>query len=130
MSEENGGSFIRKRIMTASEAVSLLTEKFPGVMKLVESPDELMIAAPFYAYERFASHVQSRIDDQAFLRSVGEFIDELASSNDPLLENILAVTLLEKLAENPSVIAAVKPHIGIQASNLLSDVERTLFGRI
>ena len=125
----NQPNFIQKRMLTASDAVSLLTHRFPVVSQTVASPDELRIAEPFYAYERFASLIQDRFRDQPFLRSVGVFIDELASSGDPLLENVLTVTILEKLAEQPTVAAALKTYIGPKAADLLERAEREVFGR-
>lgn len=99
------------------------------ILQLVGSPDELNTAEPFYAYERFASLVQEKFEDQTFLRSVGAFIDELALSGDPLLENVLTVGLLERLAERPTVTAALKPYVGAKASDLLKRMEREIFGR-
>ena len=115
--------------MTASDAVSLLLEKFPMMLQLVESPDDLLIAAPFHAYESFASEIERKLHDKAFLDSAASFINELAESGDPLLENVVTVSVLERLASDPSIAAEIKRYIGTRARDWMKRIERELFGR-
>lgn len=115
--------------MDASEAVSLLLNRFPVVRQLVGSADDLNLAPPFYAYERFAGEIHHRVNDETFMISVGEFINELADTNDPLLENVLWVTILEKIAEDPLVSTRTKGYLGLKAKEMLEEVEREFYGR-
>jgi len=115
--------------MTSAEAVALLVERFPMVLDLGESQQELVKTGAFYAYDRFASEAQNRVNDPNFLRLIGFFIDELAESKEPLLQELLIVSLLEKLAEEPKVAAKFEPHIGEKAKGLLKEVERKFYGR-
>jgi hypothetical protein len=92
---ENRPNFISVKTAGPKEAVSLLLERFPMVLDLGESREELEDTGPFYAYNQFASEVQKRVNDEDFLKAVCTFMDELAASNDPLLENLLTVSVLE-----------------------------------
>lgn len=127
-SNVNQPNFILKRTFTASEAVSLLTQRFP-ILSQTFSTEELKFDEPFSAYERLGSLVHDRFQDEPFLRTVAAFIDELASSDDPLLENVLNVSLLEKIAEEPTVASALKAYIGPKAADLLQSIEKEVFGR-
>jgi hypothetical protein len=101
--------------LTPAEAVSLLIERFPMVLDLGESREELIDTGPFYAFERFASEALKRKSDKNFLQLVGFFVDELAESKDPLLQELLVVSVLEKLAEDPNAAVKLIPHMGEKA---------------
>jgi hypothetical protein len=116
--------------MTASEAVSLLVTRFPALAEMVDGLDELQeLAPPFYAYELFAGDVAKRVHDNSFMNDVGGFIDELVSMKDPLIENVLWVSVLEKIAENPSAATEIKRYLGNEARTMLESVEREFYGR-
>jgi hypothetical protein len=122
---EGQPDFVLSGTKTPAEVVALLLDRFPGICELVESPDELLLAPPFHAYECFASQIHSRIDDQAFLRSVGTFINELAQSDDPLIGDVLVTSVLESVAEDPAVAEKIAAQIDENARALLRDAQRS-----
>jgi hypothetical protein len=68
-------------------------------------------------------------NDSAFLKSALGFIDELAVSGDLLLENVLIVSLLERLAVDRGLAHEIGRQLGERARRMLNDVERDMFGR-
>jgi len=116
--------FIRKPSVTSGEAVALLKRRFPQESQLFGSEEDPEIPQQFYAYERLAEEIQNRTGDVFFLESVTRFINELSLSKDPLLENLLVVSLLERLAADPVVVSAMRPHLENEALNFLNAVER------
>jgi hypothetical protein len=129
-SNEYRPNFILVKTVTPAEAVSLLVDRFPFMLDLGESLEELKETGPFYTYVLFGEQVKRKQNDAAFLRLVSGFIDELAASNDWLLEEVLVVSLLEKLAEDPGLAAKLDVLISEKARGWLKDVERVIYKRI
>jgi hypothetical protein len=85
---------------------------------------------PYYAYERLAALLVARSDDTLFFEAFCDLVDEMAQTGDPLLQDILIVSVLERIAEDARVAARLKQHIGSAGRDMLEAVERDLFGRI
>lgn len=128
-SNQSSPDFVLLKTCTPAEAVSLLVDRFPIMLDLGESLDELKETGPFYAYDRFGAEVTNRANDEEFLRQVCLFIDELAASKDLLLEDVLVVSLLETFAEDPAVAAKVEILVGEKARMLLKDIEQKIYER-
>lgn len=121
-----GPGFIWTKTLSSSEAVTMLIGKFPFMQQLIDEDD---FELPYAAYECFASEAHRRTQDPAFMKSVGAFIDELADSSDPLLRDILWVSVLGKIAEEPLVALESKKYINPKAAAMLDEVERGYYGR-
>ena len=126
--KRNEPNFILVPSSSPAEVVSLLLDRFPG-MRDVVCPDEDSLAEPHRVYDSFASQVIKRIDDRVFTQSVGEFIDELAKSKEPLIGDVLVISLLEGIAVSPDAAKAMSNLIGEPARDLLQDVEKKMYGR-
>jgi hypothetical protein len=126
--EEGRRDFILARARTPEEVIGFLLERFPAFASVVPS-DELDLAAPFHAYERFASYVRSRLADASFLGSVGKLIDEMAASRDPLMGDVLVTSLLEGIAEDSDAAFKISGFVGDKARDILTDIEEKVYGR-
>jgi hypothetical protein len=92
---------------TRLEVVSMLLERFPEVNSLISSPDKLEEST--IVYERFIGHVAERAGDEAFLGAVGEFISDLAECGDPLVQDVLVISIFENLVGNPAQADKISP---------------------
>jgi hypothetical protein len=115
--------------MTSKEAIGLLTERFPVIKTRVEDPDDLSVAEPYYAYGLLATEILDGAHPTKFLESACGFVNELAESQDPLLEEVLVVSVLEKVAEDRSLSDRIKPYLRENARLLLDRVEKEFYGR-
>jgi hypothetical protein len=129
MGEKENTDFVLVRTMTSREIVSLLLGRFPAMRELI-CPDEDYFDLHTCVYDSFAAEVVKRVDDQDFFKSVIQFIDDIADSKDPLLSNVLIVSLLEGIAADPEVARRVSAAADETARGLLRDVERTFYGRM
>jgi hypothetical protein len=120
--------FVIVRTKTPEEIVGLLLERFPAFGVSV-GVDDLDFAAPFLAYERFASYVRARSENRDLLSAIGKFTDELASMKDPLVGALLVTGLLESIAEDADVAQKIAITVGDQARSLLIEVEKKIYGR-
>jgi hypothetical protein len=115
--------------MNADTAIALLVDRFPEVLARVESPQDAFMAPPYLAYGLFAQEIVSKKQDEAFLNKASEFVDELAESGDPLLEEVLVLEILERVAEDASLANKLKAKIRERARNMMKQVEEEYFGR-
>ena len=127
--EKEGVNFVLVRTMTPREVVSLLLDRFPAMRDLI-CPDEDCFNEPTIVYDSFATEVVRRVDDRDFFGSVIRFIDDIAESRDPLLNNVLVVCLLEGIASDPDIARRVSGAVGETARMLLRDVERNFYHRM
>jgi|SRR3954447_3684353 hypothetical protein len=121
--------FTLVRTFTPAEALALLVKRFPLVVQLGESEEELSETGPYYAYGVFASEAAGRAADPEFVRELARFANELAQSGDPLLRDLLITTIFEELAVDPELAARLKNFLGLKARELLDAVEQDWFGR-
>jgi len=63
------------------------------------------------------------------MHSVVFFIDELAQSKDPLVENVLLVSLLEGIAVDARVARTISRNLSPHSRSLLHEVESKIYGR-
>ncbi len=127
--EKEGVNFVLVPTMTPREVVSLLLDRFPA-MRDVICPDEDCFSEPTIVYDSFATEVVRRVDDRDLFDSVIRFIDDVAESRDPLLNNVLVVCLLEGIASDPDIARRVSGAVGETARTLLRDVERNFYHRM
>ena len=127
--EKDGVNFVIVPTMTPREVVSLLLGRFPA-MRDVICPDEDCFNEETIVYDSFATEVVRRVDDRDLFDSVIRFIDDIAESKDPLLNNVLVVCLLEGLASDPDIARRVSGAVGETARTLLRDVERNFYHRM
>jgi hypothetical protein len=120
--------FILVRTMTPREVVCLLLNRFPAMRDLV-CPDEYCFELPTIVYDSFAKVVIERSGDPGFMQSVVPFIDELAESKDPLINEVLISCLLEGIAENEQVARMISRSISPKSRSLLHEVEINFYGR-
>lgn len=109
------------------EAVRLLKKRFPSIGEILG--DDPSLTDPFYAYERFGEEVRRRVHDQDFRRRVGDFINELQQSGDPLLQEVLVISLLENIAQDSNATVKIKEYVNSAVVSLLQDVETRIYGR-
>jgi hypothetical protein len=126
--KETTADFILVRTMTPREVVCLLLSRFPTMRELV-CPDEDSFEEPTCVYDSFAKIVRERSNDPGFMKSVVQFIDELAESKDALIRQVLLSSLLEGIAENAQLAQTISPRISPQSRSLLEEVESKFYGR-
>jgi len=120
--------FILVRTMTPREVVCLLLNRFP-TMRDVVCPDEYSFDEPTIVYDSFAGIVIERSDDPSFMHSVAFFMDELAESKDPLIREVLIVSLLEGIAADEQVARMIERTMTPHSRSLLHEVESKIYGR-
>jgi hypothetical protein len=123
-----GDNFILVRTMTPREVVSLLLSRFPSMRDLI-CPDEYCFEEPTRVYDSFASQMVRKVDDTDFFESAVRFINEIAESKDPLLSEVLIISLLEGIAADPEVAQKTFGALGENARTLLREVEKKIYGR-
>jgi hypothetical protein len=114
--------------MEPERAISLLIDRFPVLRQRVDDPGDLLIG-PHFAYSLLATEALDRHTDEAFLDSVVEFINDLATSGDSLLEEVLVVDILEGIAQDPNLSNRIKANMSPKALYWLERVETEYFGR-
>ena len=102
---------------------------FPELRDKFDGPQDEFLDDTYYVYDLLASEMLSQWTDETFRKRSGGFLDALANSGDSLLENLLVVCLLESLAANEGISSRVKIDLGEKAREVLSRVEREMFGR-
>ena len=126
--EKESVNFVIVPTMTPREVVSLLLDRFPAMRDRI-CLDEDCFDLPTCVYDSFATEVVRRVDDHDLFKSVIQFIDEIAESQDPTLRNVLYVCILEGIASDPDVARRVSGALGETARGLLRDVERDFYHR-
>jgi hypothetical protein len=115
--------------MTNLDAIDLLVKHFPILLSRVDSREDLEIAAPYFAYGLLATEVINRAGDEQFVREVCKFLNFMADSRDAALEELLAVSVLERVADEPAVVNSVKRCLNKGALAVLDLIETEIFGR-
>ncbi len=98
-------------------------------MRNLVCPDEYCFELPSIVYDSFAKVVIERSGDPGFIQSVIPFIDELAESKDPLINEVLISSLLEGIAEDAQVARMISRKIHPHSRSLLHRVESKIYGR-
>jgi hypothetical protein len=129
MGQPSTPNFVIKPSVTPEQAIELLVQRFPIVLSLVDSRDELTQMGPYYTYGVLAGEVKPRIADREFLKSMGTFVNELAKSTDPLLRNLLLTVILERIADDPYTAATFRYYIEPEVQGMLGEVEQAWFGK-
>ena len=119
----------RSPVSESSHALRILRARFPEPSEHFGTPDEPEPGDPYVSYGLLAEEALQRRDDQAFLDHVFAFINELADSGDHLLEDLLFLSVLESLAQNPEFAASLYPKITVKAQKGLRLIERRYYGR-
>ena len=88
-----------------------------------------MIAAPHFAYGLLATEVINRAGDGEFVREVCKFLNFMAASGDPILEEVLAVSVLERIADEPAVVNSVRQCLSKGTLAALDRIETEMFDR-
>jgi hypothetical protein len=114
-----GPDFVWKRSATDAEAVSLLVQRFPLLLELGESQEELASTGAFYAYGRLADQITQKMSDASFLSAAAEFINELTLSSDPFLEELAQTGVLEAIAGTPEIARELTKYLGEKAKAIL-----------
>jgi hypothetical protein len=115
--------------MDAETAVALLVDRFPEVLARVDAPQDAFTASPYLAYGLFAQEVVEKKEENDFLNRATTFMNELAESGDALLEEVLVVSVLERIAEDESLVHKLKGKLRAKAGSLMKKVEEEYFGR-
>jgi hypothetical protein len=112
-------------------AVRLLLDRFPSMGHLFDDTDyfETQDPEPHRYYERFAEEVLRRQHEQEFMASAYTFINELALSHEYWIEEVLNVSLLEHLAQDPAFAARAYDYLNAEAQSLLRTIEKQMYGR-
>ena len=116
-----GSGFVWLRSSTGTEAVALLIRRFPFMLELGESEQELAEMGAFYAYGVFAREVVTRADED-FLRDAAKFVNELAVSNDSYLENLACLGILEAIVDTPEVDEKLMKYLGAKALEMRKEL--------
>jgi hypothetical protein len=112
-----------------TDAVSCAVEAFPELRERADSPDDRLLAIPYFVYGLLADEISERWRDKAFWVRACEFMDRLAESGDDVFEEMLVVGLLENIADDPALAEHARESLGAKAVAFLSRVESEMFGR-
>jgi hypothetical protein len=123
-------NFIVVSQMGPGKTVELLRSRFPELAAEFSSPDNLEPHDPYHSYERFAEQALLRKNETALIERVFQFVNELAESQDSLLQELLAVTVLESLAQDREFADLLHANVNEKARKTLKDVEERHYGRI
>jgi hypothetical protein len=110
-------------------ALSLALQTFPELEDRFEDPGDDFLSDVYYVYGLLATEIVNRWVDRQFRHRACMFIDRLANSGDSLLEELLVVGLLERLAEDAALATEAKACVSAKAAWYLSKVESEMFGR-
>ena len=110
-----GPGFVWLRSSTDIDAVALLVGRFPFMLELGESEQELAAMGGFYAYGVFAREIVTRALDEDFLRDAAKFVNDLAMSNDSYLEELARTGILEAIVGTPEVDEKLMNYLGAKA---------------
>jgi len=120
--------FIILKSFSDAEAVDLLLETFPELLE-TESRQDLLESGAYSAYERLGDKFRENSATPEFLERVGAFANRLEESRDTLLRNLLAVSLLENIAQDYRASDLLKGKLSPPAHAVLEAVESDYFGR-
>jgi hypothetical protein len=123
-------NFIVVRQMGPEKAVELLRSRFPDLAAEFSSPDNLEPHDPYHSYERFAEQVLLHRNETALIERAFKFVDELAESGHSLLQELLAVTVLESFAQDQKFADLLHDSVKEKARKALREVEERHYGRI
>lgn len=110
-------------------ALTVAFEAFPELKDKFDGPDDEFLNDVYFVYGLLSTKMIQRWHEDLFRKRSCKFMERLAESGDPFLEELLVVCLLEKLAEDVVLAGRAKKCIGLQAAAFLSAVEREMFGR-
>lgn len=110
-------------------ALDLAFTKFPELKDKFDGPDDEFLEDVYYVYGLLATEMVSQWNDETFRKRCCQFLDGLAESGDSLLEDLLVVCLLERLAVDVAISEQAKTWLGEKAGGFLRRVDREMFGR-
>ena len=111
-------------------AVDLAFETFPELSDSFDiSPGDDLREGVTIVYDSLSAEMVRRWNEEPFRKRSCDFMDRLAESRDSLLEELLVICLLEKLAEDTTLAKQAKECLGAKAAAFLTGVEREMFGR-
>ncbi len=103
-------------------------DRFPQLREVICS-DQDCFSEPTRVYDSFATEVLKRADDHDFVKSVAQFINELAESKDPLVREVLVICVLEGIASDPDVAQGISGELNHPGRALLKEVEEKFYRR-
>ncbi len=111
-------------VMGPAGAVRLLMARFPQISHLFVDPNgpEFENSDAYSAYNRFAEEVLRRQNDTTFLSGVYVFIDDLAFSQQSILEELFG-EVLETLAQDKEFCRKLYPCVHSEAKEALKRVD-------
>jgi hypothetical protein len=133
---ETNGTFydavpIPSKRMGKADVLRLLRNRFPEFAELFCDPENIdpEVDEPYYSYSRLVEQVLARKEDNSLLKRVSSFVNEMTTSKDPWLEELVGVEVLEGLAQDPIVAASLYASIVPEAQASLKAIERRMYGR-
>jgi hypothetical protein len=117
-----GDNFVWHRSSSDADAIGLLVRRFPFVLDLGESEQELAEMGAFYAYGIFTREIVKRALDEDLLRNAAEFVNDLAMSNDSYLESLACIGILEAIVDTPEVEERLSRYLGGKALEMWRDL--------
>ena len=119
-------------VMGKEGALKFLRDRFPEMAHLFADPTTPecdLDVEPYHSYGEFAYEVLRRQGDEQLMRSVYQFVDDLALSGQSILQELFVIEVLEVLATDATFAASLYPHIHREAQEALCEVEERWFGR-
>jgi len=111
------------------KALELAFNKFPELKDKFDGPEDEFLKDVYFVYGVLATEMVSHWNDDKFRKRTCEFLNALAESGDSLLEELLVVCLLERLAVDAAISEQAKACLGEKSGRFLTRVEREVFGR-
>jgi len=121
--------WVRVPRISSEAAVDLVLKRFPPLAESAAEAHQLRLAQPFSAFELLAVRISKRRSDPDFLRTACDFINELAESDDPTLQDALSVSLLEGIASDERMAELIRTLLRPAAAEILQRIETEHFGR-
>ena len=81
------------------------------------------------SYGLLAEKILQDADNEVLLRRVYLLIDDMYESNDSTLEDVLGVSLLEGLAQDPLLAAKIRAHLAPGPRKMMEETETRFYGR-
>src|SRR5438105_323187 len=93
-------------------ALDLAFTTFPELKDKFDGPDDEFLDDVYYVYELLATEMVSYWSMETFRERSYRFLDGLAESGDSLLEDLLVVCILERLAVDAAISEQAKTCLG------------------
>ena len=113
--------------MKYENAINKLFSSFPMLKSVYESEGDYIKDLQHLTYSIvFAPFIRKTAleNDKCMIRSICDFMEYMANTDDEMVSELLAVSVLESLLSERDVIASLRPNLGAATLKILSTMEK------